>query len=147
MLYFIVALGLTLALLRLTVIDLKTQRLPDHYTLPLIVVGLGLSLCDGGIGLRPSVIGGGVGFALFWAIGAFYFRRRGTEGLGLGDAKLFAASGTWLGYLWLPYVLLIAAFGGLAFAILRRSETGRALAFGPWLALGFWGIWMVTSFW
>ena len=65
------------------------------------------------------------------------------EGLGLGDAKLFAASGTWLGLPLLPYVLLIAALGGLAWALIARAQ-GR-LAFGPWIALGFWCVWLARG--
>lgn len=129
-------------LARLVWVDTKTLRLPDIYTLPLIFAGLVLSQFEGGIGTWSSLLGGGVGFAVFWAIGAYYFKRTGTEGLGLGDAKLFAASGTWLGISALPFVLLIAALSGLIFAFMRKSKPGDALAFGPWLAFAFGTIWM-----
>jgi leader peptidase (prepilin peptidase)/N-methyltransferase len=81
-----------------------------------------------------------VAYALFAAIGAVHFRRRGSEGLGLGDAKLFAAGGAWLGWQALPLLLLVASLGGLAFAL--TLGRGRALAFGPWLALGIALLWL-----
>ncbi len=136
---------LTLTLVRLTWIDLHSFRLPDLYTLPLIAAGVTVSVMDGGIGLPASLIGGALGFGLFWAVGTFYFSRKGIEGLGLGDAKLFAASGTWLGVMWLPHVLLIAAGGGLIFALVFKRHRTPAIAFGPWLALGFWSVWIFVQ--
>ena len=85
------------------------------------------------------------GFGLFWAIGQFYFVRHGQEGLGLGDAKLFAASGSWLGVGLLPYVLLVASLGGLVYALLTRRNPDRRVAFGPWLACAFMVVWIVSA--
>lgn len=133
---------LTLALSRLAWIDLRTFRLPDLWTLPLIAAGLGLALVGFGPSLLASAVGGLVGFTLFWGIGAFYHARTGIDGLGLGDAKLFAAAGTWVGFAFLPHVLLVAALGGLAYALITRQRTARAIAFGPWIALGFWLVWV-----
>ena len=138
-------LALLLTLARLVWIDVRSFRLPDIYTLPLIVAGLGMALLSGEPDVVSSVLGGVIGFGLFWAIGTFYFRRHGTEGLGLGDAKLFAASGTWLGYAVLPQVLLVASLGGLVFAIFTRGKESRQIAFGPWLALGFGLVWLKVN--
>lgn len=137
---------MTFVLARLSWIDLRTFRLPDVYTLPLILAGLILATEDKGIGLPASLLGCLLGFALFWAVGQYYFWRTGQEGLGLGDAKLFAASGAWLGPAALPYVLLIAALGGLVFLRMRKNAVRREIAFGPWLALGFWLVWIAEHF-
>ena len=134
---------LTLALLRLAWIDFRTFRLPDLWTLPLIAAGLGLALLGVGPSPSASALGGLVGFTLFWAIGAFYHARTGIDGLGLGDAKLFAAAGTWVGFALLPHVLLVAALGGLIYALVSQNRTKRAIAFGPWIALGFWLVWVI----
>jgi leader peptidase (prepilin peptidase)/N-methyltransferase len=133
-------------LARLTWIDIRTFRLPDIYTLPLIIAGLILAMQEGGVGLAASVVGGLVGFTLFWGVGHMYFTRRGVEGLGLGDAKLFAASGTWLGYTMLPYVLLVASLSGLVFAIVCKPAQGGKIAFGPWLCLAFLVVWLGAQF-
>lgn len=146
MLDLFATLGLTLALARLVWIDLRSFRLPDLWTLPLISCGLGLAALTGTPSIPDAVAGGVAGFVLFWLVGTIHHRRTGREGLGLGDAKLFAASGTWLGYALLPQVLLIAAVSGLVFALTTRPRARTGIAFGPWLALGFWSVWVGTRF-
>jgi leader peptidase (prepilin peptidase)/N-methyltransferase len=142
LLVVIATLALLLTLARLVWIDLHSLRLPDIYTLPLIAAGLAIAPFHEGVTVAASLIGATIGFGLFWAIGEIYFRRHGTEGLGLGDAKLFAASGSWLGYALLPQVLLVASLGGLIFALLAKRDGKRQIAFGPWLALGFALVWL-----
>jgi leader peptidase (prepilin peptidase)/N-methyltransferase len=89
------------------------------------------------------VIGAAAGYASLALFGAFYFRLRGRDGLGLGDAKLFAAGGAWLGWEALPLVLAVAAVAGLAFALAVARRPGAQIAFGPCLALGIWVGWLV----
>lgn len=132
---------LAIALAYLSWTDLKFHRLPDRVTLPLIVIGLVLAATEGASQLIPSAIGGTIGFGLFALIGQIYFQRHGREGLGLGDAKLFAAAGTWLGWPALPATLLIAAGGALAFALIARRDA-EYLPFGPWIAVGFFLMWL-----
>ena len=133
---------LALALAALAVVDLRERRLPDRLTLPLLACGLALAAWRAGGWPLAEMAGAAGGFLAFWAMGEAHLRRRGVEGLGLGDAKLLAAAGAWLGWRPLPGVVLVAALGALAFALARRPE-GRALAFGPWLGLGImiaWGL-------
>jgi leader peptidase (prepilin peptidase) / N-methyltransferase len=74
-----------------------------------------------------------------------FYRLRGEEGLGLGDAKLFAAGGAWLGWQALPPVLLVSAASALLYVVMerviRRSDE-RRIAFGPWLSAGIWIVWL-----
>ncbi len=135
-----VTVGLLGTLAAVAVIDLRSFRIPDVLSLPLIAAGLLLAPPLRGGALADHLIGAAVAYALFAAIGAVHFRRRGVEGLGLGDAKLFAAGGAWLGWQALPALLLVAALGGLAFALTFRR--GQVLAFGPWLALGIALLWL-----
>jgi prepilin signal peptidase PulO-like enzyme (type II secretory pathway) len=109
--------------------------------LPLAAAGLVLATWRSGNVPTPELIGAGGGFLLFWAIGEAHYRLRGTEGLGLGDAKLLGAAGAWLGWRDLPLVILIAASGALAAAavgLLRQRE----IPFGPWLAAAFMALWL-----
>lgn len=124
----------------IAVIDLRTYRIPDRLSLPLMAAGLLAGPFLRGTPPTDHVTGAAVAFALFAAVGEWHFRRRGVEGLGLGDAKLFAAGGAWLGWQDLAPVLLVAALGGLAFAL--AVGRGRPLAFGPWLALGIAALWL-----
>ena len=119
----------------IAVIDARTLRIPDGLSLPLVALGLVVSQ-----DLAGHLIGAGAGFLLMAGFGAAHFRLRGVEGLGLGDAKLFGAAGAWLGWQALPWVLLIGALGGLVWALVTRRSGD--LAFGPWLALGFFVCWL-----
>ena len=137
------SLGLAAALLAIAVVDLRTRRIPDGLSLPLIAAGVVWALWFGHRPWPAHVIGALVGYASLAGFGALYFRLRGREGLGLGDAKLFAAAGAWLGWQKLPLVLLVGSLGGLLYAVLlRRRDANEPIAFGPWLALGTWLAWL-----
>ena len=127
----------------IAVIDVKTLRIPDALSLPLVFAGLALAYAGPDVRAMDHVIGAALAFALFAGLGEVYYRMRAVDGLGLGDAKLFAAAGAWLGWQNLPLVLLIATLSGLAQAlVLRRARRDTQLAFGPWIAFGFWTVWI-----
>ena len=140
-------LALGVALLTLVAVDMAALRLPDLITLPLAAAGLALG------GLAPAsfperLLGLAVGLGVMVAVDAIYVRWRGRHGLGLGDAKLFAAAGAWLGASALPAVLLLACGGGLAWVALRAIIHGRAalkapIPFGPPLCCAFWIVWLL----
>jgi leader peptidase (prepilin peptidase)/N-methyltransferase len=134
-------------LLAAALVDRRTLLLPDLLTLPLGASGLVAAWA----GLAPvsvlaSLAGALLGFSATALIGELYRRLRGREGLGLGDAKLLAAAGAWLGPQRLPLVLLIGAASALLAALAtgahRRPE--EPIPFGPWLALGFWSVALIA---
>ena len=143
-----VSLGLGGALLLLSYIDLRTGLLPDILTWPLVAFGLGYAAHEG---ILVVALGGAViGYALIAGIGLFWRRAKGYEGIGLGDAKLLAAGGAWIGAYGLPIVLLIASGTGLIAALImaqrsRLFDDRAAIVFGPCLALGIWGVWCGLS--
>lgn len=133
-------------LLVLAAIDRDTLTLPDALTLPLAAVGLALS-ASGLTGPLPDHLTGALlGYGAIAGIGWFYRRIRGIDGIGMGDAKLLAAAGAWVGATGLPSVLMIACGIGLASAILARPRmriaSKAAIPFGPPLAIGFWMTWL-----
>jgi leader peptidase (prepilin peptidase)/N-methyltransferase len=141
------SLGLGWALLALAAIDLRHLVLPDILCLPLIPAGLAIAWALDPALLPDHALGAILGFAAFVAIAFVYRRLRGREGLGMGDAKLLAAAGAWLGWRALPSVVLIAAVVGLALALAGALAGGKLawtsrIAFGPHLALGFWLVWL-----
>jgi leader peptidase (prepilin peptidase)/N-methyltransferase len=139
--------GLAVSLIWLSFYDTRHFRLPDIGTLPLIGAGVAANLNTGGVrGLSSSVLGGAIGFLIFWSVALLYHRWRGQRGLGLGDAKLLAAAGAWLGPLYLAPTVLIGAILALGFVLLLRT-TGRKISsetripFGPFLSASFFILW------
>jgi len=138
-------------LLALTAIDVRTLILPDGLNAAVLVLGL-VMLASARPAEWPLHIAGGVtGFGLLWTVELAYRRLRGRDGLGRGDAKLLGAIGVWVGALGIAPVLLIASLGGIAAALalsLRDSKplSGQsAIAFGPWIALGGYIVWLLQA--
>ena len=132
-------LGWTLLLLAL--LDGEHFWLPSMITIPLAVAGLASTAWIMPDALVAHIIGTVAGFVSLAAVAAFYRVLRGRTGLGGGDARLFAASGAWLGWESLPIVLGGAATAGLIVAlVLWRREINAAtrLPFGVFLAAGTW---------
>ena len=135
-------------LLALGALDLAAFWLPDRLTGALALLG-----AAGGVaGLEPPladrVIGGVAGFGALWLVAGGYRRVRGREGMGGGDPKLFGAIGLWLGWRFLPAVLLIASMIGLgvalgAAAMRRPLARHTALPFGVFLAAAAYPAWIV----
>ncbi|MEJ0019961.1 MAG: A24 family peptidase [Acetobacteraceae bacterium] len=130
-------------LLALAWIDWQHMRLPDPLTLPLLLLGLAAAWLDASTTVASSVIGAVAGYAALWSIEHGYRLVRGHEGLGRGDAKLFAAGGAWLGWQALPWTLLLASIAGIGLVLLQRARGAKltretALPFGPALAAAIW---------
>jgi prepilin signal peptidase PulO-like enzyme (type II secretory pathway) len=139
-----VVLGLGLS--ALSVADVHAFRLPDALTLPLAGMGLLVAWLMGWGPLWWRSLSAGAGFLFLYAVERAYHRLRGRDGLGRGDAKLFAASGAWLGAEGLATVLLWACGIALVTVLLAAcfghwlTRTTR-LPFGPFLAFGTWLVW------
>tara|TARA_B100000686_G_scaffold319493_1_gene370299 strand:- start:368 stop:1090 length:723 start_codon:yes stop_codon:yes gene_type:complete len=139
------ALGWTLLLLSL--IDLRHQVLPDSLTLPLALLGLAVAWFDGYDMLLDGAVGCVTGFVLFYFISISYRRLRGREGLGLGDAKLFAAGGAWVAWQGLASVVLVASVAALMVAGLQAMRgslrADNRIPFGLYLGPAIWLIWLI----
>lgn len=144
---FVASLALGWCLATLIAIDLRVHRLPDALTLPLLVAGLGVTALIRPERLLDHALGAISGYSALALLAMAYRKARGRLGLGMGDAKLLAAGGAWLGWQALPAVLVIASVAGLAIAIIgaratRKLSMTTAVAFGPALALGVWSVWI-----
>lgn len=141
------SLVLAAALSVMSAIDLMSQRLPDVLTLLLLLAGLALAALGGKDALAWHAASALIGGLSLYGIGRLYLRYRGMDGLGLGDAKLFAAAGAWVGAEGLGTVLLIACGSALVAALAWKQLDSRvdghsAIAFGPFLAIGIWTVWL-----
>jgi len=133
-------LGATLT--ALSVIDMRSLTLPDWLTLPLTAIGLAFIAVYVPQQWMWHAGAAALGFLLLWGIGEAYWRLRQVDGLGMGDAKLFAAVGAWTGLEGLLSALLIATFAALLAVVIMRVSRKTALPFGPFLALGLWVTWL-----
>lgn len=136
------------SLVALSAIDLATMRLPDAITLPLAAIGLIFAFALGTEAqLFWHLAAAAGGYLTIWALARGYEAVRGRAGIGLGDAKLLAAAGAWLGLAGLPTTLVLACAGALLFVAVRAvagRPVGAAepLPFGPFLAIGIWFVWL-----
>lgn len=138
---------LALVLILLAEVDRRTMLLPDAVTIPLIAAGLAVTWLWVPDRLPAHASGAAAGFAAFAAVAWAYHKARGRDGLGLGDAKLMAAAGAWLGWMALPGVVVVGACAALV-TVLGARLAGRVIdprepiPFGPFLALAIWISWL-----
>ena len=137
-------------LLALAWIDAGYLVLPDVLTLPLVLLGLGATLVLDPDDLAGHAAAAVLGYGSFALVAAWYRWRRGRDGMGMGDAKLMAAAGAWVGVPGLAPVMLGGALLGLAFAGVQRLRgrvmgVGTRIPFGPSLAAALWLEWLLLA--
>jgi leader peptidase (prepilin peptidase) / N-methyltransferase len=158
-----IAFAFAAALLLVSVIDLDHRFIPDEVSLPGILVGLAVSFLPGPPTPLESALGAFLGGGVLWAVAWIYERTTGIEGMGLGDVKLLAMIGAFLGWRAIPVVLVIASITGSAVGLavmlapsgrelrrrvvrrlgrrallpfVRRAARRTEIPFGPFLAFG-----------
>jgi leader peptidase (prepilin peptidase)/N-methyltransferase len=118
--------------------DYDTQRLPNVITLPGIVVGLVFSLFTSP-GIVASLIGAALGAGVLLAVRWIWRKFRGMDAMGLGDVKMLAMIGAFLGWQQIWVVLFVASLAGATIGLLLTMRQGRSmqtrLPFGTFLAI------------
>ncbi|MCF6280859.1 MAG: A24 family peptidase [Candidatus Polarisedimenticolaceae bacterium] len=136
------AIFLTWLLITLSLIDFDVQLLPDSITLPALWLGLLLSLNGLFADLQSAVIGAAAGYLSLWSVYQLFKLVTGKEGMGYGDFKLLALFGAWLGWQYLPQIILISALVGAIIGVSLILILGRdrniPIPFGPYLAIAGW---------
>lgn len=142
-------------LLVLSFIDLDTMRLPNPIVA--MLAGLGLVavlvgqltsvavaplLAVGGVLSQPlaaAIVGGLLAGGVSLGIAAIYSGVRGRSGFGMGDVKLLAAMGPFLG-IYAVGVLFVGSVFATVWAVGSAMRGGGSMSmkfpFGPFLALG-----------
>jgi leader peptidase (prepilin peptidase)/N-methyltransferase len=150
----------TALLIAMAGIDLDTQLLPDQLTLPLLWIGLLLSVPTlvpslfasvfnfdltvvrtSVLPVSPadSILGAVFGYGALWLVFQAFRLATGKEGMGYGDFKLLGALGAWMGWqMLLPIVIISAGVGsviGLIMLVTGLTKRTQPIPFGPYLAL------------
>lgn len=139
-------LALFVALSVIALFDARYFIIPDGPILFLIASGAAM-ICLSDLMTIPSRFAAALAaYFSFNFVAWAYQKLRGTPGLGMGDAKLFAVAGLWLGLDGLPSCLLFAVITALASAAISLREGSltsfrQPLPFGSHLALGLWLVW------
>lgn len=133
-----ISIVLSFGLLIATLVDLRIQILPDVVCWPLAMLGALVSVTGLGIDPQTALLGALAGGGSLAVLSTGFRALRGYEGLGLGDVKIVALAGLWLGWTPLPWLLLMASAGAIVMhLILYRAELDRRIAFGPALVCAF----------
>jgi leader peptidase (prepilin peptidase)/N-methyltransferase len=113
------------ALIVLAFTDLRNRLLPNAVTLPGIIVGLVCSFVAPP-GPFSALLGVVIGGVVPFVVGEIYYRVRGIDGLGMGDVKMLAMIGAFLGAPLALLTLFAASFlgvvVGLPIIILTRNR-------------------------
>ena len=150
----LMAIVLTFCLIAITMIDADTQLIPDAIVLPLLWLGLLMSVFHPVTGaqtlfISPSdaIIGAVAGYLTLWSVFWLFKLVTGKDGMGYGDFKLLAALGAWLGWQQLPMIILLSAVVGavinIAMIVGRGKDKSIPIPFGPYLAGAGW----ITMIW
>ncbi|MGH7964852.1 MAG: prepilin peptidase [Candidatus Binatia bacterium] len=129
------------ALIVITFVDLDHQIIPDVISLPGVVAGVLFSLVSPTLTtVWDSLIGVAAGAGVLLVVRWAYYLYAGEEGMGMGDVKLLAMIGAFLGWHAVPFTLLAASSAGsvvgVPLMLLRRADIKMALPFGPFLCFG-----------
>ncbi len=135
------------SLIALTMIDFDHQLLPDNITLPLLWLGLLISLTEVFVDSHTSLIGAAAGYLVLWSVYWLFKLLTGKEGMGYGDFKLLAVLGAWMGWQLLPVIILLSsivgAVVGITLILARGRDRNIPIPFGPYLAAAGW----ITLIW
>jgi leader peptidase (prepilin peptidase)/N-methyltransferase len=133
---------LTWSLMALIFIDIDKMLLPDQITLPLLWLGLILSVFNIFVPAQDAIIGAVAGYLSLWSVYWLFKLATGKEGMGYGDFKLLAALGAWIGWQHLAIIILLSsivgAIIGLSYLVVRGKDKGSHIPFGPYLAIAGW---------
>lgn len=160
---------LSAILIALTASDLEARILPDEFTLGGTLLGLAFSLfvpmeayivtfliptqyAPRWHWLAESAFAAVVGGGAIWLVAFVYEKFRRREGMGLGDVKMIAMIGAFLGLRYSLLILLVASLagsiGGLIYLKATRKEASTyELPFGTFLGLSALAIVMWTQVW
>jgi leader peptidase (prepilin peptidase)/N-methyltransferase len=136
LIYFAFFSSLTL----ITFIDLSHRIIPDAISLPGIVIGVVVSWLHPQMSMVKSLIGILVGGGSLYLVAIIYELVTKREGMGVGDVKLLAMIGAFIGWQGVLFTIfcssLIGSIVGVTMMLVTSADSKYAVPFGPFLSLG-----------
>ena len=141
--YWMVVTGLIIG----TFVDFDYMIIPDHITIGGIFTGLAFSFLFPSLhgvashfaGFKSAFIGMLAGGMILWLVGEFGRLVFKKEAMGMGDVKLLAALGAFLGWQAVVFIIMISslagAIAGITMVLTGNKSMGSKIPFGPYLAL------------
>jgi len=136
------------SLLVITFIDLKHQIIPNTISIPGIGIGFLASFVLPRITYLDSLLGIILGGGILYLVAQSYYLVTKTEGMGMGDVKLLAMIGAFLGskavIITIFLSALLGSIVGITIILIKNKNRKYPLPYGPFLSLGagislFWG--------
>ena len=136
------AILLSWALISLAMIDYDTLYLPDQITLPFLWLGLLLNLNNTFTDIKSAIIGVIAGYLILWSVHHLFKLITKKEGMGYGDFKLLALLGAWMGWQYLPAIIILSSLVGsvigISLILFKKHQRDIPIPFGPYLAIAGW---------
>lgn len=127
-------------LIALAAIDLEHFLLPDALTLPGIAAGLLIAVRADWIDWREALLGAAIGGGGLWLVAQAWMLLRHEEGMGLGDVKMLAMVGAFLGWQGVLLTVFLGSLAGALFGLtwiaIGKFDLSSRLPFGVFLAGG-----------
>lgn len=122
---------LAASLIAITFIDIAIWEIPDEISLPGILIGVVLRPFAYDVPWYNGLIGAALGASFLWLVRWAFLKARGVEGMGLGDIKLIAMIGAFLGPIaLLPTILVASVAGAVIGGVLLLAKKKEAAAAG-----------------
>lgn len=132
----------TWSLITLAAIDYDHKLLPDSITLPFLWLGIICNMFGIFTDIYSSLYGAIFGYLALWSVYIVFKLLTGKEGMGYGDFKLLAMLGAWLGWQYLPLIIMLSSIVGsivgIGLMILKSHKNSHPIPFGPFLAASGW---------
>ncbi|MDX2225775.1 MAG: prepilin peptidase [Verrucomicrobiae bacterium] len=144
----LIYMGITSALIAASFIDLDHYIIPDEISIGMIVLGIALSWAcptlqgvgDRGTAFGWSALAALIGYGVFFMIGVLGRLAFKKDAMGIGDMKLMAGVGAFLGIKAIFFALILSSFLGAAVGMtliaMKKADKGARIPYGPYLAIG-----------
>ena len=123
--------------LALMIIDAEHHLLPNALTLPVLALGLAGSVVSPVVDPLAAVIGAALGWGSLWLLSETYRLLRGREGIGVGDFKMLAMGGAFLGWKGALFMVgmgsILGSLVGIPWVLARGQGLRAPLPFGTFL--------------